>query len=206
MRRGEGISIFCMSLFLIGIASPRRCENLKKALPPFEAAIPTGMTNGNFGLPQRMTLVGLSQNLNVKEKNKVAAISCDEKTLGTTTFKVGSNGMELSRLKTDCNYCNEAKYLNVSGEKENKDANNVASMIMHKVFTNFNIYNINSYINFSVNNDNVEDAPVALMVMHQPHELGLHGHPGSKLYLSGSPGWGASTFFCKTGGGCNGEK
>jgi len=40
VKNNKLVSIFCMSLFLIGIASPRRCENLKKALPPFEAAIP----------------------------------------------------------------------------------------------------------------------------------------------------------------------
>ena len=96
-------------------------------------------------------------------------------------------------------YFGEGKCINVSKKKEN--ATNVALTVKHKVFTNLDNYNNSNYINVSFNDNNVEEASVALMVKHQPHELGLHGHPGS------IPGWGASTFnlfkVCKIKGAEN---
>ena len=79
-------------------------------------------------------------------------------------------------------------YVNIYGEK-NKNATNVASMVMYKVLTKLNCNKGNNYLNVSVNNDNVEGASVALMVMHQSHELGPNRLPGS------IPGWGASTII-----------
>jgi len=66
-------------------------------------------------------------------------------------------------------------------------------MVKHKVLTELNNLNDNKYLNVPIFNSRVEDASVALTVKQQPHELGPNRLPGSKLYLSGSPGWGAST-------------
>ena len=70
--------------------------------------------------------------------------------------------------------------------KKNKNATNVALIVMHKVYTDYDNPNNNKYLNFSVKNYFVGDAPVALMVMHQSNKLGLHRHPSSIL------GWGAT--------------
>lgn len=82
-----------------------------------------------------------------------------------------------------------------SGEPKNKKrATNVALMVKHKVLTELNNFNVNNYLNISIYDCNVEEASVALMVKHQSNKLGPNRLPGSKLYLSESPGWGASTF------------
>ena len=70
--------------------------------------------------------------------------------------------------------------------KKNKNATNVALMVMHKVLAKLNNINNNKYLNFSVKNCFVGDAPVALRVMHQSNKLGPSGHPSSIL------GWGAT--------------
>ena len=120
------------------------------------------------------------------KKESVALISRDE----NIAFTVMPN------LFKDYEYYNDNKYINFSENENKKEATkNVALMIKHKVLAKLNINEGNNYLNVSVNDNNVVDASVALMVKHQSNKLGPSGLPGSKLYLSESPGWGATTFI-----------
>jgi len=65
--------------------------------------------------------------------------------------KKGSNGMEPNRLKTDCDYCNDNKYINFSEKlvnEKNNEGNNPLNQVEHPSLR-INNYRNENYINVS---------------------------------------------------------